>query len=205
MRAWAVVDVNFQALPSRLSSTMRSNRASPVRREAVGNHPVDLAGGLAAVEVGGDLMGQGTQVHRLPLERVARDVAQGQEGVDELVHALCGRANVLDELQAVGIEPLGVVVPQGVDEAVNPAQGRLQIMGHRGVEHLQVVVEGVELDRAVPHALFQVGMEPVDLGFGLLAHGNVANVALNDLMAVFQIDVADKLHVPAHARFGLER
>ena len=63
---------------------------------------------------------------------------------------------------------LGVVVPQGFDEAVNPAQGRMQIMGHRGVEHLQVVVQGVELDRAVPHALFQVGIEPVDLGFGLL-------------------------------------
>ena len=78
-------------------------------------------------------------------------------------------------------------------------------MGHRGIEHLQVVVEGVELARAVPHALFQVVIEPVYLDFGLRAHGNVTNVALNDLMAVFRMGVVDKLHVPARARVGLER
>ena len=34
-------------------------------------------------------------------------MAQGQECVDELVHALGGGTNVLDGLQAVDIEPLG--------------------------------------------------------------------------------------------------
>jgi hypothetical protein len=171
-----------------------------VRRQALGDAPVDRTAGLTAVEVDGHLLGEGTQVHRLPLDRVARDVAQGQKGVEALVHTLGGRANVPDELQAVGREPLGVVVPQGVDEAVNAAQGRMPIMGHRGVDHLSVMVEGVELDRMLPHALFQVGIEPVELGVGLRAHGDVADVALNHLRAVFCLDVADELDIPVAPR-----
>ena len=37
------------------------------------------------------------------------------------------------------------------------------------------------------------------------ACGDVANVALNDVMAVFRIDVADKLHFAVLSLFGLER
>ena len=38
-----------------------------------------------------------------------------------------------------------------------------------------------------------------------LALGDVANVALNDLLLIFCIDVTDKLHFPQLSLFGLER
>jgi len=44
-----------------------------------------------------------------------------------------------------------------------------------------------------------------DKFFGGFALGDVADVALNDLLVAFLVEVADKLHVPALSIFGLKR
>src|SRR5207247_5582739 len=126
---------------------------------------------------------------------VARESAQCQEGVNKSVHELRGSTDVPDELQDFRIKPAGAVLEQGFDEAVDLAQRRAQIMGDRVVERLLFFINGFELNGALPDASLQFGIELMDCCFGLLARGNVADVALNHFMAVFYIDVSDTVHL----------
>ena len=54
-----------------------------------------------------------------------------------------------------------------------------------------------------PRAL-RFDQQALAFGFSVFAFGDVADVALNDAMTIFLIDIADEFHVGAMPRFGFQ-
>ncbi len=83
------------------------------------------------------------------------------------------------------------------------AQRRPQIVGDGVTECAKFLVGGLQLRRAVGHALLQFRIEPAYFIFRVFALGDVVDVALDHPVGARLINVADELNVDkaAVARF----
>jgi len=76
-------------------------------------------------------------------------------------------------LQAGRVEPVGIVFQQQVAEAVDAAQRRAQVVGNGIAEALQFPERGLQVARALPHPVFQNGVQVADFLLGVPALGDV--------------------------------
>src|SRR5262249_8550969 len=91
------------------------------------------------------------------------------EIVNELGHALGGRAHALEIVLAIGIQRLGVVFQQRQAESIYAAEWGAQVVGDRVTESFQFLVRGFELEGM----LLELMIELLYLFFGPLAASDV--------------------------------
>jgi hypothetical protein len=101
--------------------------------------------GLSSPEFGGNRAPELRQVHRLSAHFRPGDSREIEEVVDQRAHPLRPRSGALQILFSLIVEPVGVVLKQGLAEAVDGPQRRAQIMRHRVGERLEFLVGGFEL------------------------------------------------------------
>src|SRR5213594_2868414 len=98
--------------------------------------------------------------YRAQIDLLASHSAAGyarklEEVVDELRHALATRADAVEIFPCLFVETRGVIFQQRLRKAVDPAQGRPQIMRNRIAKCFELVIRHFELRSALPHSLFQ--------------------------------------------------
>src|SRR5918996_1033956 len=131
MHALGWLRVNFQALARRFSSTMARSRLSPVAVRLGGLEPLGCRAGQIA------------QVDRLASKVTTGDAGQRKQALDELRHALRRFAHTSQVALSIVVELGGILLKEGLAEAVDAAQGCAEIVRHRIAESLELTVGGV--------------------------------------------------------------
>ena len=78
--------------------------------------------------------------------------------VNQLGHALRGRANAVQVSLAFGVKLVGIIIEQGLAEAVNRPQRRPQVVGGRIREGFQLLIGCFELRGALAQLLNQASL-----------------------------------------------
>jgi len=167
----------------------------------------ELALGVRLLEVGCDGFGDLGEVEGFAGELLAGDAGELQEGVDELAHALDAGADAADVVAADGVDGFGVVLFQGEGEAVDGAEGGAEVVGDGVAEGFELAVGGFELGGAEADALFEGGVEEVNLGgdgFGASGVGAGFDGVRFGLGAGGGETFGGELGVDAHGAFALE-
>ena len=141
IRALAVFDVNFQALPSRFSRTMRASDGSQRACRLSSIIHVTLRVGLRSLRSATDLARDLERSTSIALNLRARETRQLQQIVDQPAHALGRVAHARQMILSGFVEPIAPVLAQRLREAVDAAQRRAQVVRHGIAERLELAVE----------------------------------------------------------------
>ena len=112
-----------------------------------------VALGVAGRELGGELPCELAQIHWCDRHFAAGDTREVEQVVDEGGHALSGRAHPLQVILPGRVELAGVILKQGLAEAVDAPERRPQIVRHGVGEGVEFDVGRLELRRVTPQEL----------------------------------------------------
>jgi hypothetical protein len=140
------------------------------------------------------------------------DFGVAQDILNQVVETEGRTHNLLKMIDSALIEFAAVVIQKALREALHGPQRRAHVVRDAVGEGLQFVDRFPECGCALQNQPFQfsglIGQLVVRAAqdvFRPFAYGDVANVALDNVLGVFLVNVADEFHFAALARFGLER
>ncbi len=104
------------------------------------------------MQLGGDLPRQRAEIHRLVSHLPASDAREIEQGVDQLPHALGGRADTIQVVPTLLIQLVPGFREQRRAEAVHRPQRGAQVVRHRIGKRLQLAVGLLQFGRPLAHA-----------------------------------------------------
>ena len=96
----------------------------------------------------------------------ARAARQRQQAINQLVHLVAGNFDLIQEQFGLALQLAAEILLKRLAEADHGAKRRAQVMRNGVGETVQFLVGGGEYGGAFDHALFQVGVDAVDIRFG---------------------------------------